>query len=637
MIGAVISIFLQLSQCGPDVDTLRASQISVPKPPALAVSTLDRKSIESLPSTSVADAIRLFSGVQVKDYGGIGGLKTVNVRSLGSQHVGVFYNGIKIVNAQNGQVDLGRFSLDNVESISIYQAQKADMLQTASDMASAASVYINSRVPEKTGMKAAFRTGAFGTVNPSVLATYAGKELKASADLSYLYTNGKYRFTYHEPAYDTTATRSNGDVKALRTELMLQYRQLTVNGYYYGSERGLPGPVVRRVSDQYSSKDRQWDQSGFLQADWKTKPGRRLALRLKAKFMRDYCRYVQDPSKNAAVMPVDNRYWQSDAFLSVAGMYKISERIDAGLALDGRYNAFSSNALSKANRLSLLAAAQLSVRPLDGWHIYGSLLNTALRDKREGKASVTHKLTPTAIVSFEGLKHLKFRAFYKEIFRAPTFNDLYYTIGGRSVLKPEYTRQFDAGLDLDLPLGRNVRLKAGADAYISKVWDKICAIPAANQFRWSVINYGLAKIKGVDATMTASYRKKDLSLDLRATYTYEDARDRTDKMSPWYGGRLAYSPTHSGSLAAFASYRKLSASVCWLYTGKRYRDSANIAENMLEPWYTTDLSVTWSFMTGRAKSSIGLDVNNLLDQDYEVVSRYPMPGRHLLLKLTIEY
>lgn len=44
---------------------------------------LSGEELKTLNSFSVADAIRYFSGVQIKDYGGIGGLKTVNVRSLG--------------------------------------------------------------------------------------------------------------------------------------------------------------------------------------------------------------------------------------------------------------------------------------------------------------------------------------------------------------------------------------------------------------------------------------------------------------------------------------------------------------------------------------------------------------------------
>lgn len=39
---------------------------------------------------SVADAMRFFRGVQDKDYGESGGLKTVNVRSMDSPYVEVF-------------------------------------------------------------------------------------------------------------------------------------------------------------------------------------------------------------------------------------------------------------------------------------------------------------------------------------------------------------------------------------------------------------------------------------------------------------------------------------------------------------------------------------------------------------------
>ena len=76
---------------------------------------LEGKALEKLNSFSVADALRYFSGIQIKDYGGIGGLKTVNIRSMGTNHMGVFYDGIQLGNAQNGQIDLGKVSLDNMD------------------------------------------------------------------------------------------------------------------------------------------------------------------------------------------------------------------------------------------------------------------------------------------------------------------------------------------------------------------------------------------------------------------------------------------------------------------------------------------------------------------------------------------
>ena len=41
--------------------------------------TLSGEQMEALRHHSVADAMRYFSGVQLKDYGGVGGMKTVNI------------------------------------------------------------------------------------------------------------------------------------------------------------------------------------------------------------------------------------------------------------------------------------------------------------------------------------------------------------------------------------------------------------------------------------------------------------------------------------------------------------------------------------------------------------------------------
>ena len=110
--------------------------------PAQVLKEVDLQRLNSL---SVADAIRYFAGVQLKDYGGVGGLKTVNIRSMGTNHMAVFYDGIQLGNAQNGQVDLGRFSLDDVEEISLYNGQKSDIFQSAKDFGASGTIYITTR------------------------------------------------------------------------------------------------------------------------------------------------------------------------------------------------------------------------------------------------------------------------------------------------------------------------------------------------------------------------------------------------------------------------------------------------------------------------------------------------------------
>lgn len=163
------------------------------------VQVLSGKELRKLSVYSVADAVRYFSGVQVKDYGGIGGLKTVNIRSMGSHHVGVFYDGVELGNAQNGVVDLGRFSLDNMEAISMYNGQKSAIFQPAKDYASASAIYLTTRKPffkkdKPYNLNVGVKGGSFATVNPSILwEQKINDNLSASFSSEFLYTSGRYK------------------------------------------------------------------------------------------------------------------------------------------------------------------------------------------------------------------------------------------------------------------------------------------------------------------------------------------------------------------------------------------------------------------------------------------------------------
>ena len=191
-VALLLTAAFSYAQEDPGVDTLSPVTVVAQRivREIAPVQFLTGEQMERLSSFSVADAIRYFSGAQIKDYGGIGGLKSVNIRSLGSQHVGVFYDGLEMGNAQNGIVDLGRFSLDNLEAVSVYNGQKSAIFQSAKDYASASAVYLQSKIPvfapgKKDNINLGFKTGSFALVNPSAFWEHKFSErlsLSASAE-----------------------------------------------------------------------------------------------------------------------------------------------------------------------------------------------------------------------------------------------------------------------------------------------------------------------------------------------------------------------------------------------------------------------------------------------------------------------
>ena len=225
--------------------------------------TLSGETLKRLSAHSVADAVRYFSGVQLKDYGGVGGLKTLDIRSMGTNHMGVFYDGIQLGNAQNGQVDLGKFSMDNIEEIALYNGQKSEIFQPAKDYGSAGTLYLRTRRPrfdagKNYNLLVAMRGGSFGLVNPSVRwEQRISTTISSSVSAEYTHATGRYKFRYRKvlangtTAWDTTAVRKNGDIEAIRVEGgihgFVPQGKWFVKGYFYDSERGIPGAIVNNV------------------------------------------------------------------------------------------------------------------------------------------------------------------------------------------------------------------------------------------------------------------------------------------------------------------------------------------------------------------------------------------------------
>ena len=643
---------------------------------------LNGELLERLSTHTVADALRYFSGIQLKDYGGVGGIKTVNIRSMGTHHLGISYDGVALGNAQNGQIDLGQFSLDNVEEITLYNGQKSAIFQPASDFGNAGSVYIRTREPEfrryggtgvrryeNTNLRFRAQYGSSDMLRLSALWEQRLSEtVSSSVSAGFLTASGKYKFHYERrypdgtTAWDTTAVRQNGDIHAERIEANLYGRlwqgSWQIKGYLYYSARGIPGAIVNNV---WKRGERQQDLNTFFQAAYDKSIGNKFATRWLAKYAYYNTHYV---NRDSTQLPVDNRYKQQEFYFSTANVLELLPNWSASLSYDFKWNKLDADIWNFAypTRISNLVSLATAI---DYKHLkaQGSLLATFINDRyrRYGGTgargyenssaaanssfftlhSSLQKLTPAVFVNVYPFRGTFFslRAYVKQSFRMPTFNDLYYTDMGNANLVPERATQYDVGFALNKHFTRGIVRHAEMhfDAYYNTVHDKIVAYPKGQQFRWTMLNLGTVHIKGIDVEAEADFQiGKDLVATARAQYTYQDARDVTDPADSYYNDQIPYIPWHSGSAILGLKYKGWDLNYSFIYAGERYDEQENILYNHMEPWYTSDLSLRYQFMLHRTKFIAQAEVNNLLDQDYEVIVNYPMPGINYALSLTVE-
>ena len=607
---------------------------------------LSGEALEGLNAIQVADAVKHFSGVMVKDYGGIGGLKTVSVRSLGASHTAVSYDGIAVSDAQNGQIDISRFSLDNIDILSLSNGQSDQIFQPARQYASAAVLNITTMAPRfdkrPVNGKVMMKSGSFGLINPSLhIAGKLNEYLSMTASSEWMSAHGRYPYLMHygTQANDSTSIeiRQNTDVQNLRAEAALYGSDSVQNGYikgyYYQSERGLPGATIFYNTQNFSSQ-RIWDRSAFLQGHYKRNFANILSLQLNAKYNYSFTHYL-DPMYLGSEGKNENRYSQNEYYLSGAVIYRPISGLSFNLSQDGIINTLSADLYNFTSPTRYTSLTALAGKYVNNWVMAtASVLMTATKDVMadHSKGLQRFKASPYASLSFKPFSNTDFRIrlFYKNIFRLPTFNDLYYGKVGNRNLLPETTNQYNIGLTFQRSITEYIPMLAlSCDIYHNDVRNKIVAYPTKNIYTWTMLNYGRVSITGLDFTGDIEIAPcKKVQITLGATYTYNRALNVTDPADRDYRHQIPYTPRISGSGKAGIKTPWFTLNYSLVWSGHRYAVNQNYAENRVEGYFDHSLSASHEFsLRHDHKLGINIECLNLTNINYCVVRYFPMPGR----------
>lgn len=627
---------------------------------ASPLQTFSKEELSNLHSLQISDAVKHFAGVTVKDYGGIGGLKTVSIRSLGAQHTAVVYDGIALTDCQTGQVDIGRFSLTNVDRLSLNNGQSDDIFQPARLFASAGILNIQTLTPhfdtnKQTNVIADFKTGSWGLINPSfIVEQQLSRKWSVSANGEWMSTDGHYPFTLRygndDNAQVSKEKRQNTDVENLRAEIgafanLSDKEQWRLKAFYYQSSRGLPNATTLYYD---RSLQHLRDKNIFIQSQYKKEFSRKWVFQTSAKWNWSYQNYL-DPDYKASTGEVKNSYYQQEYYLSASALYRVIDNLSFSLSTDGSINTMNANLdnFASPTRYSWLTA--FAGKYVNDWvTLSASALATVINEKAGtgGSAGNHRKLSPNVGISFKPFRNEEFRVrfFYKDIFRLPSFNDLYYNQTGNINLKPENATQYNMGITYSKEISPLLPyLSATIDAYYNKVTDKIVAIPTKNLFIWSMVNLGKVDIKGVDATASLSLQPlQKLRINLSGNYTYQRALDVTnpDPDTPEgkvYEHQIAYTPRVSASGQAGIETPWIHLSYSFLFSGKRYMLGQNISENRLDSYSDHSLSASRDFNIRNITALLNLEVLNLMNRNYEIVKNFPMPGRSFRVTVGVRY
>ena len=602
---------------------------------------------------NLADAVKKFAGTSVKDYGGIGGMKTVSVRNLGAQHTAVSYDGIVVSNTQAGQIDIGRFSLDNVSLLSMAVGQSSDMLQSARHYASAAVMGISTAQPLPADKSSLLRIGlsggSWGQINPKVR---LWQRLSGSSVLSinadYMRADGTYPYTLVNGLESTRERRENSGISQWHVEgnvntSFSDSSRLDVKAYYYRSSRGLPGSVILYNNE---SNEHLWDENLFAQAIYNKRWNEQWQWVARAKYTHSWNKY-EDYNIKYTNGRKEELNSQDEYYASATINWQPLRWLSMSLAEDAAFNKLRTTVNGSPNPLrftSLTAlAAKLRIGRLTA---EGNMVMTYATESLTESEKYSLKtpddrkhLSPSLSLSWRILPEeaLYIRALYKSTFRMPTFNDLYYLQIGNTSLRPEKAHEYGIGITWNSRRTGCLKYIAfTADGYHNNVTDKIVAFPST--YIWKMVNFGKVEIWGMDATVATEVdiARKTCAV-LSASLSFQDAQDKTPG-SATYGSQLPYTAKVSGGISLILNTPWLTIGYSATGQGKRYSMAQNIREYQLPAFMEHSVSISRRFDLGNSSNiNLQLSVNNITDEQYEIIKYYPMPGRSLTASATVEF
>lgn len=599
---------------------------------------------------TLSDAVKRFAGANVRDYGGIGGMKTVSVRNLGANHTAVSYDGVTVSNTQAGQIDLSRFATDNVQNVTLTIGEDDDVMQSARHYASAAVLSIVSRKPvfadgRDWSLRTRVRSGSWGLVAPQLRYWQRlNEKLMFSLDGTYMRADGRYPYELPNGSEKLTDKRFNTDIYSWQGEaniyaLLPRDGHLDVKAQWFSSSRGLPGAVI--LYNTKKSHERMWDEEFFTQVVYGQNLGSRLKLEARAKYVNSWNRYTDTDVKYPTGRYVET-YRQSEYYGSATLGWFPLKGLSLSLAEDAFVNTLRSNAENPADPRRLTSLTALAARYASGrFEIGANVVATWATEHVEhgDRPADRRQLSPSAAFSLRLLKNeaLYFRAMYKHTFRLPTFNDLYYGQSGTITLKPEKADEYNIGLTwTSRRMGWLAYVTLTADVYHNDVKDKIVAFPTL--YVWKMANFGRVRINGLNATMAARIEPlHGFAAELSASYMWQEALDVTDPASIYYKNQIPYTPCHSGNAVLTILTPWLDVAYTVQMCGSRYAMQQNTREYEIDGYAEHTLSVSRELKFRRWSATLQVSVRNFTDERYEVIRYYPMPGRSVEATATVSF
>lgn len=555
----------------------------------------------------IGNLVQAYSGGFIKGYGA-GQIATISLRGTGAAHTTVFWEGLNLQSASLGQVDFSTVPSWFFTGVEVNKGPSVN----ANIGASSAGGLIQLNSNENNNyIQAGILRGSFGLQQQYGIINLSKRKWKHRFGVSYDDALNDFEIT------ETKAVQTNADTR--QTNVIGQHSYFINNknkigvAYWFGDNfRNIPPTIGQSTSSSsidginlkssltWSHYHKTWRSLysfGIIHDDLNyIDPAIQLQSTTKGNTIQN----------NWTTEGEINKLWSWQSVVQHQYLSVVSSGYEAKEFQHRNYFGLSVNYLKKQHSIS----AGL------GMHVIEQMKRIPL---------------PAIKYSCKWSKSLQLTAKYAGVFKAPTFNDLYWYPLGNPELLPENGWSTEIGTAYTKRKDKN-EFSASANVFTGKIKNWIIWLPVDGN--WRPENKLLVENKGVELLINYKASVSGYQIWFNANTNYMVSKNIAPKFEydKSVDKQLIYVPFQNSFAGITITRKNFSINTVAQYTGARY---ITVDNSSVLPAYTIcNASINYTLSMNKTHLfNVGFTALNMFNTQYQPVLGRPMPGINYQVKL----
>lgn len=554
------------------------------------------------------NVLQSHSGVFVKTYGA-GSISTISMRGGSSSQTLISWNGIPINNPMLGLNDLSLIPMQSFQNIQIIKGGNTTKFGSGA-MTGVIDISTQHNLNKKFGV----------SVNTNI-ASFNSKSIGSTIDFNH--KNLAVQATYQNTSADNDFPYStlSGDSKT-QTHAYTKSETATLSTYYL-------------LNSQSHLKFNYWHQNTFRQIPPTTVQTRSLSnlhdIINRYNLSYEFNNNNISVKSNFAYLNEQNNFRDSTNLIFTNNRFEsLINKTDASYSTNNNLEFQFGYILSS---ITAQTAFYETNQTLNNLGLYSGInfnkgrntINFSARKEWHNKSdlpvspsiSYNYVLGPKKNITFKISKE----------FRAPTSNELFWRPGGNVDLLPEIGWSHEVTYSQNL----NKKGKLTAGLFHRKIDNWILWALNDLQFFQST-NIASVRSYGLDFSNVFNFKTSEINHSIGTNYAYVIAKNLKSVSSPNIakGSQLFYKPIHKVTLDYLINYNDY-----FLNLNGQYISATVGTLDNLSGYELLNFNIKRTITIKNQSLDFSISINNLLNKQYRVIERRPMPGRNFNLGLTL--